>query len=191
MHTVPAPVSVESPNMSPITAHSDEYPRLIPEALVLPVTIEETNEILAVDEYREIDIEVMLDSGCCKHVMDAEDAPGYTVMPSAGSRRGQNFIVGNGQRIPNEGEVHLSLLAPAGGDEQTPVQSVFQIAEITRPLMSVSQICDQGYACVFTKDGAEVMDDDRNIVARFERSNGLYVASMRLRPPEPFTRPVP
>ena len=71
------------------------------------------------------------------------------------------------------------------------VRSTFQLAEVSRPLMSVSRICDQGHSCLFTSEGAKVLDSSGNEICRFKRSNGLYVASMKLKAPEPFTRPAP
>ena len=46
----------------------------------------------------DAEIEICLDSGCCKHVMDLWDAPGYSAFltESPGSKRQQKFIVGNG-----------------------------------------------------------------------------------------------
>ena len=64
------------------------------------------------------------------------------------------------------------------------MNSVFQVAEITRPLMSVSRICDQDMVCIFEKDHARVLDTDGNTVARFERDGGLYMCTMKLRRPE-------
>ena len=55
---------------------------------------------------------------------------------SAGSKRNQNLKVGNGHRCPNKGEMHFNLEAHVGA-QQYPFMSVFQIACITRPLMSV------------------------------------------------------
>ena len=64
------------------------------------------------------------------------------------------------------------------------MNSVFQVAEITRPPMSVSLICDQGMICVFGKDHARVLDADGKTVAQFERKGGLYTCTMKLRQPE-------
>ena len=69
-------------------------------------------------EWPEVSFEVALDSGSVVHVRSNEDALGYLLEPSAGSRRGQKFMMG----------------AP---DQNSELQSVFQIAAVTRPLMSV------------------------------------------------------
>ena len=168
-------------NMSPISSAS----------AVMPVTIEETDPLLPIEQWRDVDVEVTLDSGCCNHVMDTEDAPGYTVSESLGSRRGQNFVVGNGERVPNEGQMVLNLETDTSDKRKVNISSTVQVAEVSRPLMSVSKVCDQGYTCVFTKDGARINDEKGGEVYSFKRVNGLYVSNMRLRPPGPFAGPAP
>ena len=69
-----------------------------------------------------------------------------------------------------------------------PLRSVFQIAEVTRPLMSVGQVCDQGFKCTFDSKEALIVDKNNNAVCKFERKNGLYVAKLRLKSPELFAR---
>ena len=58
------------------------------------------------------------------------------------------------------------------------MNSVFQVAEITRPLMSVSRICDQDMVCICEKDHGMVLDSGGNTVARFERHGDLYTFAM-------------
>ena len=57
----------------------------------------------------DIDLEMVLNSGACEHVMDSEDAPGYAVSESPGSRHGQGFVVATAPGCPNEGQVQLNL----------------------------------------------------------------------------------
>ena len=64
------------------------------------------------------------------------------------------------------------------------MNSDFQVAEITRPLMSASRTRNQDMVCIFEKDPAGVLDTDGNSVARFERNGGLYTCTMKLRRPE-------
>ena len=177
--------ATEIRDMSPTNSGNDM------DAMTLPVIEDTGHAVLQADEWVPVEVDVALDSGCTNHVLDAEDAPGYTVMPFLGSRRGHNFVVGHGARVPNEGEVHLNLEAPAGEGAHVPIQTHFQVAEINRPLMSVSRICDQGFTCVFTKEGASILDSQQRTLWQFGGSDGLYVASMKLKPPEPFTRQAP
>ena len=75
--------------------------------------------------------------------LPAEHAPGYQIRDSPASRRGRNFTVGNGEKVPNEGQVCLNLEADIGEGGTQPINCVFQVADLTRPLMSVSQVCDE------------------------------------------------
>ena len=68
--------------------------------------------------------------------------PGYVIEESPGSRVGQHFVVGNGARIPNTGQSCLNL--ESDGPIANAIKSVFQIAKVSRPLMSVGRICDGG-----------------------------------------------
>ena len=72
------------------------------------------DDLLPCEEWQDVTIQVTLDSGCCDHVVDAGEAPGYCILESAGSKRRQNFVVGNGSKVPNQGEVHLNLDAKVG-----------------------------------------------------------------------------
>ena len=159
------------------------------EQQILPLTMEESSMIMPVTEWQDREVEVLLDSGACVHVLDAEDAPGYMVSESIGSRHGHNFLSATGERIPNEGQMDLRMEAPVGGGSTVPVVTNFQVASISKPLMSVGKVCDQGHTVVFSKDCAKVLDSKQRTIAQFQRSQGgLYVASMTLKAPEPFTR---
>ena len=158
------------------------------EKMVMCMTTEEPCNVLPVATWTDASIEITLDSGCVEHVMDLDDAPGYEayLVQSAGSKRGQQFVVGNGEKVPNEGEVRLQM-----EHNGVPIASTFQIAEVTRPLMSVGRVCDQGLECLFKRECAIVRTPEGKEVCRFNRVNGLYVASLTLKNPEGFGRPAP
>ena len=136
------------------------------ESILLPVMYDDDGHVLPMQNWVDTEIELTLDSGCCEHVMDVSDAAGYEahVVESSGSRRGQHFVVGNGQRVPNEGQLHLNMEY-----QGIPLRSVFQIAEVTRPLMSVGRVCDQGFKCTFDDKEALIIGQNNNVVCRFER----------------------
>ena len=136
--------------------------------------------------WEDVEFEVALDSGSIVNVCHPDDCPGYTIGESSGSKRGQNFVVGNGGKLANLGEWNLNLGAPSERGENS-VSSIFQVAKVTRPLMSVGHICDQGLHVIFDKVHAIVKDDKDVEVCRFTRGeSGLYTAMMRLK--APFTR---
>jgi hypothetical protein len=136
------------------------------------------------DQFKEVKIEIALDSGAVDHVMNRCDIPGYDVHPSKGSMRGLHFVAANGDTIDNEGEATLNLLPD---DTKVPLQSTFQIAAVSRPLYSASKVADMGCTINIDKASAVVSKNGRPI-AKFVRKRGLYLCQMTLRAPK---HPIP
>ena len=87
--------------------------------------------------------------------------------------------MGDGGTIPNLGQSQLNL---SDDSVNRDIQSVFQIAAVTRPLMSVGRICDEGHSITFNAVMAVVHGKDGSELCRFQRdSGGLYVAKLKLR----------
>ena len=137
-------------------------------------------------EWVDVEFEVALDSGCTDNVCHEGDVPGYVLEPSAGSKAGQHFIVGNGQKVPNNGQVNLSLQTDGAEDKRNNISTVFQVAKVSRPLMSVGRLCDAGMDVIFRRSRADVVAPGGSRVMSFERQGaGLDIAKLRLkRPPE-------
>ena len=96
-------------------------------------------------------------------------------------------MMGDGGTIPNLGESRLNLTETGTSGN---MQAVFQIAAVTRPLMSVGKICDNGHSITFNNVMAVVVDSEGNEVCKFHRNNGgLYVAKLKLRSPQGFGGP--
>ena len=99
-----------------------------------------------------------------------------------------------GHRIANRGQMKLNMRAD-NGRKGRDVRTTFQVARATRPLMSVSKICDAGMTMRFTSAMAVIEDNKGKEVCRFLRKGGLYIASMKLKNPNykpptmPFVRP--
>ena len=74
----------------------------------------------------------------------------------------------------------------SGEGGMSSIQPCFQIAKVTRPLMSVSKICHHDYTAHFNKFEAVIKDAKGKVICRFARKGGLYVCKMRLE--APFTR---
>ena len=138
--------------------------------------------------WQDVEFEVALDAGSQDHVCDEVDCPGYVTQPSPGSSRGQCFIVGDGGRLENLGQRSLNL-QPIN-DATMDLQSCFQIARVTRPLMSVGRICDNGLNVTFDEAKAVVSTKEGAQICVFERKpGGLYTGKFRLkRPSSGFAR---
>ena len=138
------------------------------------------------DTWSDLELEVALNSGAVIQVFAPGGYPGYTLAESPGSRRGQEFPMGDGGTIPNLGQTAFNLVGESVGRD---LSSVFQIAAVTRPLMSVGKISDEGHEVVFRSDMAVVNDSSGSEMCRFTRSHGgLYLAKMKLRAPTGFIR---
>ena len=55
--------------------------------------------------WQDVEFEVALDSGSIVNVCHPDDCPGYVIQESVGSKRGQNFVVGDGGKLANLGVV--------------------------------------------------------------------------------------
>ena len=142
-------------------------------------------------QWMDIDVELILDSGCCDHIMDVETlAPGYAIVESERSKRGGGFTVGNGERLDDQGEALLNLEArSASAARPVAFSSVFQAARVTKPLFSVSKICKNGFTCTFDdKEALIVEKSSGETVCKFVERNGIYVAMVKLKAPAPFGR---
>ena len=101
---------------------------------------------------------------------DCKEAPGYAVDSTQKSTA--SFSAANGEPIDNHGQMTLSLVTTEGH----PMQSVFQVCDVARPLWSVSKICDAGMKVTFDAKGASVMHvGTGKAVCNFERKKGLLI----------------
>jgi hypothetical protein len=126
----------------------------------------------------------VLDSGCEVHIADETDFPGYEIRPTEDSKSGRGFRVADGKVIPNKGEAIPQFEVDGGNGQVHSVSSTFQVAKVSKPLRSVSMICDAGFDVLFTKTEARVRDPQSgHVVCTYQRSGGLYKGEMRLRNP--------
>ena len=61
-----------------------------------------------------------------------------------------------------------------------PTEVLFQIADVSKPLMSVSAICEKGNRVIFGKAGGVVQNVKTGRLIPFQRENGIYVLSLWL-----------
>ena len=73
---------------------------------------------------------------------------------SAWSKRGQEYHTANGARLVNQGQRRIKAVT----EEGVAVQMTYQVTNVTKPLNSVSKICDQGNIVVFSKSGGCIVN---------------------------------
>ena len=149
------------------------------------------NALPVEEELEFIETEMTLDTGATVHAADRADLPAHHVLASAVSKAGQQFGCAGGKLVANEGECKVHMLAPGGGAFELELD--MQIAKITRPLLSVTQMSRHGTISVLCKrEEALVLNEQNETVAVFKKKGGLYVANMPVRNPRfkaPFGRP--
>jgi hypothetical protein len=145
----------------------------------MPLELEDQDIMVAGEE--EIYMVVAYDTAAVDNVCSKDDLPGHNVAPSSGSRRGQGYIAANGTRISNEGECNI-VMEPEGTNNS--VGTVFQIADVSRPLLSASKVADAGYDAHVNSLVATITKNGKT-VAKFHRKGGLYLATMKIRRPKP------
>jgi len=142
----------------------------------MPLELEDFEDEVFVAEIKRV-VKVAIDSGAGSHVMSPADLEGYALEPSPASIRGKGFVAANGGRIDNLGQCHIKM----GQRGENGMKTTVQVAEVSRPLMSVSQICDahSDNRVIFSASEGIVMRNG-TVLARYPRSGGLYVAEMEI-----------
>ena len=101
-------------------------------------------------------------------------APKVNIRPSEGSRRGQKFTSTSKHRLPNLGEQLLEAVTESGDETNV----LFQIADVNRPLVSMSAICEMRNRVIFGRSGGVVQNLSTGVETPFHRKNGIYVLSL-------------
>jgi len=126
----------------------------------------------------EIEIHITLDSGAVDHVLATDHLPSSALLGEvSGTRVGKTFVAANGTAMQTFGECILECR-----DNDGTSCSSFAVTEVTRPLQSVSRMCDQGLEVLFTKTFAKVRDPKTGkFVATYPRRGGLYTRTAKVR----------
>ena len=161
--------------------------------LVAPMdwAVNEDDAILSTEE--EIEIEVAADTGCVAHVAGPDSIPNSVMVerPADGSEP-RNFVGAGGDVIKNYGKAHVGLVQEDGKE----ISNVFHVADVCRPLHSVSTICDNGHEMLFTRGVGVVVPEGAlskflgsiKQVANYPRKGGLYVSKMKAKKPKSMAK---
>ena len=130
------------------------------------------NEIEAKGEWEEIDMAV--DSGATETVLGEEDLPSIELKAGAASRRGTEYEVANGVRIPNLGEKRFMAYTEEGS-----VRSITaQVCEVNKPLLSVRKVMAGGSRVVFDEEGSYIESKATGERTWMRESGGMFMLKM-------------
>ena len=156
---------------------------------------EPTHDLQAALEGEWECIEAAVDAGAVNSVAPASTGKHVPLVESEGSRRGQVYRSASGSCLPNKGQKSLAVVTNEGDE----FRMTYQIADVTKPLMSVGAVTDAGDGTnyvVFHRDGGWISRPSSGTRTHFDRKDGVYMlqtwlhrmASTASTPCQPFTR---
>ena len=164
-----------------------QAPNLPSERELLPLTIEQGDKqndtplhsVSWKDESHPmwVRIRTVMDSGAAESVAPPTLARHMQVAESPGTRRGHCYVSASNTRIPNMGKNVLNIHTNEGRDSKV----LYQIAEVSRPLTSVSATCDKGNWVIYTSEGGFVHTCQTGERTYFERQGGIYELDLWIR----------
>ena len=137
---------------------------------IIPVKVDGISVVHKPDEW--IEIEITVDSGACITVMPRKMCEGISILQNSLSRAGTKYEVANGAHIKNLGERRCEMMTVGSGKSK---RITFQVADVHKPLLSISGCADMGYDCYLGKKGGHLVDTETGEMIPLERRENLYV----------------
>jgi len=110
--------------------------------------------------------------------------PTCPIEESEGSRRGPEYMSASEDTMPNLGERKLEGVLDSG----RPIALKYQIADVSRALNAVTEICDAGHHVIFGRRGGVIVNLESGRTTPFEREGNIYCLDYWVKP---FTRQEP
>ena len=123
-------------------------------------------------------IDVIVDSGACETVMPRNLCQLIPIVPSAQSIAKVEYQVASGKDIPNLGERHCEVYAEGSPH---PLLMHFQVADVHRPLLSLSKAADMGFTSCLDDQGGWLEDVETGECIPIVRKGDLYVLKLWIR----------
>ena len=114
-------------------------------------------------------LEMTVDSGAPETMIPPQAVEVAPTAPSESSKRGVVYEVANGERVPNLGEKRFR----ASTEEGLVRDLRAQVADINRPLLSVSKLVATGHTIVFGPGGSYIHDPNGDHIWMNE-AGGMY-----------------
>ena len=117
-------------------------------------------------------LELTVDAGAAETICPAAVAKGIPTEPGEKFRMGASYTCASGKPLPNLGEKRCDAYF---GDSPTMRGLRMQVADISRPLLSVSRAVDSGCGVVFDQGWSYIEDKGIGEKTSLVRKGGLYV----------------
>ena len=126
------------------------------------------DEINAVNEGEWEEVELAVDSGASETVVNDDMLKSVQTQESAASRRGVEYEVANGIRIPNLGEKRFI----GTSDEGISRRLTAQVCDVNKALLSVSKMVKAGNRVIFDPEGSYIEDKNTGECMNLKEKTG-------------------
>ena len=120
------------------------------------------------------EIELAVDSGASETVVNDDMLKTIQTQESAASRRGVEYEVANGVRIPNLGEKRFTGTSTEGISRKLTAQ----VCDVNKALLSVSKMTKNGNRVIFDSDGSYIEDKQTGERMNLTEKNGMYMLNL-------------
>ena len=98
---------------------------------------------------------ITVDSGAGESVSPPHEAATFPVIETTASKEGTYYIAATGDRVYIEGEKRVTYTTPEGRMRSL----MFQVADVTKALASVSRICESGQERVVLQKNSSYIEN--------------------------------
>ena len=120
-------------------------------------------------------IELAVDSGASETVIPDGMCNSVPTLPSDASRRGVQYEVANGERIPNLGQQRLAGLTDMEGFARS---ITAQVCAVNKPLLSVAKLVSAGNRVIFEPGAAYIEDTSNGERIWLKEVDGMYMLKL-------------
>ena len=104
--------------------------------------------------------------------------PQFAITDTDASRAGVFYTAADGGRIMNIGETTVPIALENG----VTTSATFQVADVSRPLMSVGKVCEMGNRVLFGAGGGYILNIATGSATPFHKKDGIYIFTMWIPP---------
>ena len=123
-------------------------------------------------------VDCVLDSGAADSVCPRSMAPHFRIDDTEASRAGVYYTAAGGGSIANLGETTV----PVAMENGLRTSATFQVADVSRPLMSVGKVCEMGNRLLFGAGGGYIVNVATGSATLFYKRDGVYIFTMWIPP---------
>ena len=106
------------------------------------------------------------------------------------SKVGIEYEIANGESLENLGERRCVLKTSVDQPDNMAMMMSFQVVDVSKALLSVAKVCEQGHAVLFEKTrGAILVAGDPKNRIEFRKVGNTFELDVWVKPGEGFVRP--